>query len=99
MVNERGLDVHHSMIYRWVQQYGSELEKRYRPHLQPTNESWRVDETYIKVKGKDRYLYRAIDSEGNANPPYPPSEEEVQMSLRPHPRRSLSSTIFCNATR
>ena len=65
MVNERGLDVHHTTVFRWVQQYAPELDKRCRPHLKPTNDSWRVDETYIKVKGKDRYLYRAVDSEGN----------------------------------
>ncbi len=65
MVNERGLDVHHTTVFRWVQQYAPELDKRCRPHLRPTNDSWRVDETYIKVKGKDRYLYRAVDSEGN----------------------------------
>ena len=40
MVNERGLDVHHSTIYRWVQQYGPELYKRCRPYLRPTNDSW-----------------------------------------------------------
>ncbi len=65
MVNERGLDVHHTTIHRWVQRYGPEIEKRCRPHLRPTNDSWRVDETYIKIKGKDRYLYRAVDSLGN----------------------------------
>jgi len=65
MVNERGLEVNHSTIFRWVQRYAPELDKRIRPHLKPTNDSWRVDETYIKVKGKDRYLYRAVDSDGN----------------------------------
>ena len=64
MVNERGLDVHHTTVYRWVQQYGPELEKRCRPHLGSTNDSWRVDETEIKIKGKDKYLYRAVDSTG-----------------------------------
>ena len=64
MVNERGLDVHHTTIYRWVQQYAPELDKRCRPYLRPTNDSWRVDETYIKVKGQWKYLYRAVDSQG-----------------------------------
>jgi transposase-like protein len=64
MVNERGLDIHHTTVFRWVQHYAPELDKRCRPHLQPTNGSWRVDETYVKIKGKDRYLYRAVDSTG-----------------------------------
>ncbi len=45
--------------------YASELDKRIRPHLKQTNDSWRVDETYIKVKGRWKYLYRAVDSQGN----------------------------------
>ncbi len=65
MVNERGLDIHHTTVFRWVQEYSPELDKRLRSHLRPTNDSWRVDETYIKVKGKDKYLYRAVDSQGN----------------------------------
>ena len=65
MVNERGLDVHHVTVFRWVQAYGPEIDKRCRPHLRPTNDSWRVDETYIEVKGKPKYLYRAVDSKGN----------------------------------
>ena len=44
--------------------YGPELNKRCRAFLKPTNRSYRTDETYIKVKGKDRYLYRAVDSTG-----------------------------------
>ena len=65
MVNERGVDVDHTTVFRWVQQYGPELDRRCRPHLHATNDSWRVDETYIKVKGKQKYLYRAVDSHGN----------------------------------
>ena len=61
---ERGLFVDASCIWRWVQVYAPELDKRCRPHLKTTNRSYRVDETYIKVKGKDRYLYRAVDSTG-----------------------------------
>lgn len=55
----------HTTVYRWVQVYAPELDKRCRPHLKPTNDSWRVDETYLKVKHKWRYLYRAVDCEGN----------------------------------
>ena len=62
---ERGLHVDHTTIFRWVQQYAPELEKRCRPHLKPTTDSWRVDETYIKVCKVWMYLYRAVDSEGN----------------------------------
>jgi transposase, IS6 family len=64
MMNERGLAVDHTTIYRWVQAYAPELEKRIRPHLRLTNDSYRVDETYIKVKGVWKYLYRALDSTG-----------------------------------
>ncbi|PEV94654.1 IS6 family transposase, partial [Bacillus cereus] len=52
-------------IMRWVHQYSPELDKRIRRHLKKTNDSWRVDETYIKVKGQWMYLYRAVDSKGN----------------------------------
>ena len=48
-----------------VQRYAPELEKRCRPHLKATNDSWRVDETYVKVKKAWMYLYRAVDSQGN----------------------------------
>jgi IS6 family transposase len=64
MAIERGLAIDASCIWRWVQIYGPELDKRCRPHLKPTNKSWRLDETYIKVKGRDRFLYRAVDSTG-----------------------------------
>ena len=65
MMEERGLSIAHTTIMRWVHQYGPELDKRVRRHLKPTNDSWRVDETYVKVKGQWMYLYRAVDSEGN----------------------------------
>ena len=64
-MQERGVEVDHSTINRWVLKYAPELDKRIRPHLKPTNDSWRVDETYIKIKGVWKYLYRAVDSEGN----------------------------------
>jgi len=64
MMWERGLSLDHTTIYRWVQAYAPELEKRIRPHLRLTNDSYRVDETYVKIKGKWKYLYRAVDSMG-----------------------------------
>jgi len=65
MMVERGLHVDHTTIYRWVQCYAPELEKCCRPHVKPATDSWRVDETYIKVKKEWVYLYRAVDSSGN----------------------------------
>ena len=61
---ERGLHVDHTTVFRWVQRYAPELEKRCRPRLKATNDSYRVDETYIKVKKQWCYLYRAVDSMG-----------------------------------
>ena len=51
LLAEHGLNVDRTMVWRWVQYYGPELEQRLRPHLKPTNKTWRVDETYIGVKG------------------------------------------------
>ncbi|MED1287823.1 IS6 family transposase, partial [Bacillus mycoides] len=62
MMEERGLSIAHTTIMRWVHQYSPELDKRVRRYLKKTNDSWRVDETYVKVKGKWTYLYRAVDS-------------------------------------
>src|SRR4051795_2775661 len=64
LLAERGLFVDASCVWRWVQAYAPEINRRCRPHLKPTNKSYRIDETYIKVKGQDRYLYRAVDSTG-----------------------------------
>src|SRR3979411_2903806 len=64
LLEERGREADHTTVWRWAQRYGPELEQRLRHHLKPTNKSWRVDETYIRVKGRWCYLYRAIDSAG-----------------------------------
>src|SRR5277367_3455318 len=64
MLQDRGVSVDHTTIYRWIQAYAAELEKRIRPHLRLSNGPWRVDETYIKVKGRWTYLYRAVDKFG-----------------------------------
>ena len=52
LLEERGLNVDHTTVWRWVQYYGPELEQRLRRYLKPTNKSWRVDETYVRVKGR-----------------------------------------------
>ncbi|MFC1460799.1 IS6 family transposase [Microvirga arabica] len=64
MLADRGVQVDHTTVFRWIQAYAPELNKRTRPHLRMTNGSWRVDETYIRVKGKWVYLYRAVDAAG-----------------------------------
>jgi transposase-like protein len=66
MFADRGIQVDHTTLFRWIQAYAPELEKRIRPHLRITNGSWRVDETYIRVKGKWVYLYRAVDANGQS---------------------------------
>ena len=52
MLLDRGVEVDHTTIFRWIQAYAEELEKRIRPHLRMSNGSWRVDETYVRVKGR-----------------------------------------------
>src|SRR5262249_1006003 len=64
MMEERNLTVDHTTIYRWVQAYAPELEKRSRPHLRPTTDSYQVVETYARIQGKWYFLYRAVDSTG-----------------------------------
>ncbi len=66
MMLERGVDVDHSTLYRWVQKYAPEMERRLQWHRKGRSiGTWQLDETYIKVKGVWKYLYRAIDSKGN----------------------------------
>jgi transposase-like protein len=64
MMHERGLGVDHSTVFRWVQRYAPEINKRIRPHLKMSGTSYRVDETYIKVGKTSKYLYRAVDKKG-----------------------------------
>jgi len=65
MMRERGLTIDHSTVFRWVQAYAPEINKRIRPHLKMAGTSYRVDETYVKVGTQWKYLYRALDKEGN----------------------------------
>jgi transposase-like protein len=87
MMRERGLQVDHTTIYRWVQRYAPEIDKRSRPHLKSITDSWRVDETYIKVKKVWMYLYRAVDSDGNT----------LEFLLSPRPDAEAAKRFFVKA--
>jgi transposase, IS6 family len=65
MISERGLSVDHTTLFRWVQRYAAEINKRVRPHLKLAGASYRIDEIYVKVGTQWKYLYRALDKEGN----------------------------------
>ena len=83
MMGERGVSVDHSTIYRWVQRYAPEIEKRLRwQWRRPQSTSWRVDETYVKVRGKWAYLYRALDKEGNTIDSYLSPTRNVKAAKR-----------------
>ena len=62
MMSERGVALTHTAILRWVQRFVPEFEKRWNQYSRPVGRSWHCDETYIKVKGRWTYLYRAVDS-------------------------------------
>ncbi|HEX2218780.1 MAG TPA: IS6 family transposase, partial [Gemmatimonadales bacterium] len=64
MLADRGVAVDHVTLYRWVQRFAPALEKRLRRHLRPCRGPWHVDETYVRVGGEWRYLYRAVDGSG-----------------------------------
>ncbi|CAB3775300.1 IS6 family transposase ISBmu21 [Paraburkholderia humisilvae] len=65
MMAERGIEVDHSSVHRWVIKLVPLFEKAFRRHKRPVGKSWRMDETYVKVKGQWKYLYRAVDRQGN----------------------------------
>jgi transposase-like protein len=66
MLAERGMNVDHTTIYRWVQRYAPEMEKRLRRYWRNPSDlcPWHIDETYVKVNGRWAYLYRAVDNRG-----------------------------------
>ena len=62
---ERGISVDHATIHRWIVRYSSDLLERFNRRKRPVSRKWHIDETYIKVRGRWMYLYRAIDSNGD----------------------------------
>ncbi len=65
LLSERGIEVCHTTIYRWLIEFSPLITTKIKKKVRKTNDSWRVDETYVKVNGQWTYLYRAIDSKGN----------------------------------
>src|SRR5215475_3922812 len=65
MMRERGVAVDHSMLNRWVVKYAPQFEKQFRRRQPPVGKSWRLDETYVRVKGEWKYLHRAVDKDGH----------------------------------
>ena len=65
MMTERGISVDHSTAHRWAVKLLLVMEKAFRRHKRAVGKIWRVDETYIRVKGERRYLYRAVDKDGS----------------------------------
>jgi transposase-like protein len=64
LMAERGVPVDHATIQRWVVKYSPQLEEAFHRRKRPVGRRWRMDETYIRVKGEWRYLYRAVDKSG-----------------------------------
>ena len=65
LAQERGVELDHSSVQKWVVHYSPQLEEAFRSRKRAVGSSWRMDETYLKVKGEDVYLYRAVDTAGN----------------------------------
>ena len=83
MMTERGVAVDHSTIYRWFQHFAPEMEKRLRwQWRRPQSRRWRIDETYVKVRGRWAYLYRAVDKFGNTIDFYLSSTRNVKAAKR-----------------
>jgi transposase-like protein len=65
MMAERGINLAHTTILRWVLRYVPVFEKKWSRFARPVGRSWRVDQTYIRVRGEWKYLYRTVDKQGN----------------------------------
>ncbi|SOE87561.1 Transposase (or an inactivated derivative) [Burkholderia sp. YR290] len=84
MMAERGVEVDHSSVHRWVIKLVPLFEKAFRRHKRPVGKSWRMDETYVKVRGQWKYLYRAVDKAGNT----------VDFLLRAHRDKAAARRYF-----
>ncbi|WP_243469013.1 IS6 family transposase [Paraburkholderia sp. PGU19] len=84
MMAERGIEVDHSSVHRWVIKLVPLFEKAFRRHKRAVGRSWRVDETYVKVKGQWKFLYRAVDKAGNT----------VDFLLRAHRDKAAARRYF-----
>src|SRR5512147_271940 len=90
MMEERGVEVDHSTIYRWVQKFTPQLEAAFRKGKKhPVGASWRMDETYIKIKGQWKYRYRAVDKEG----------QTIDFLLTAHRDKKAARRFFKKAVR
>ena len=100
MMAERGLHLAHTTILRWVQRYVPEFEKRWNRFACPAGRSWRVDETYVRVRGRWVYLYRAVDRDGHtvdfrlsANRDVAAAKAFLRKALRTQGRAPVSVTL------
>jgi len=82
LLEERGVSVDHATIQRWVVKYGRPLEEAFHRRKCPVGRSWRMDETYIKVKGEWRYLYRAVDKTGQTIDFLLTEHRDIEAALR-----------------
>ena len=89
MRGERGVGVDHSTLHRWVIKYAPEVEKVFRRLQRPGGRSWRLEETYIRIKGKGASLYRAVDQAG----------QPIDFRLTPHRDRAAAAAFLHKAIR
>jgi len=82
-MQERGVSVDHSSINRWAVRFLPLIEKMARKYRRPVSGSWRMDETYIKVKGVWKYLYRAVDKQGKTVDFLLTSKRDMAAAKRP----------------
>src|SRR6195952_4818302 len=82
MMEEHGVEVDHATLNRWVLKYVLLLERAFRARKQPASLSWRMDETYVRVKGAWKYLYRAVDKAGATVDFLPTANRDRKAALR-----------------